>query len=55
VAALAGVTAESLSRFERGRCAEFGTRKLLAVLAVLGDELDVMAQDQADRPRRAAT
>ena len=58
MAALAGVTAESLSRFERGRCAEFGTRKLLAVLAVLavlGDELDVMAQDQADQPRRAAT
>jgi len=46
VAAMAGVTAESLSRFERGRCAEFGTRKLLAVLAVLGAELDVMAQGQ---------
>ena len=47
VAAMAGVTAESLSRFERGRSAEFGTRKLLAVLAVLGAELDVMAQGQA--------
>ena len=47
VAAMAGVTAESLSRFERGRAAEFGTRKLLAVLAVLGAELDVMAQGQA--------
>ncbi len=47
VAVMAGVTAESLSRFERGRCAEFGTRKLLAVLAVLGAELDVMAQGQA--------
>ena len=47
VAAMAGVTAESLSRFERGRCAEFGTRKLLAVLAVLGAELDVMAQGEA--------
>ena len=47
VAALAGITAESLSRFERGRSAEFGTRKLLAVLAVLGAELDVMAQGQA--------
>ena len=44
VAAMAGVTAESLSRFERGRSAEFGTRKLLAVLAVLGAELDVMSQ-----------
>ena len=47
VGAMAGVTAESLSRFERGRSAEFGTRKLLAVLAVLGAELDVMAQGQA--------
>jgi transcriptional regulator with XRE-family HTH domain len=47
VAVMAGVTAESLSRFERGRSAEFGTRKLLAVLAVLGAELDVMAQGQA--------
>ena len=34
VAAMAGMTAESLSRFERGRSAEFGTRKLLAVNAV---------------------
>jgi len=47
VASMAGVTAESLSRFERGRSAEFGTRKLLAVLAVLGAELDVMDQGQA--------
>ncbi len=46
VAAMAGVTAESLSRFERGRSAEFGTRKLLAVLAALGAELDVMTQGQ---------
>lgn len=41
VAELAGVAAESLSRFERGRSAEFGTRKLLAVLAVLDAELSV--------------
>jgi HTH-type transcriptional regulator / antitoxin HipB len=47
VAALAGITPESLSRFERGRTAEFGSRKLLAVLAVLGAELDVMAQGQS--------
>lgn len=47
VAARAGVTPESLSRFERGRGAEFGARKLLAVLAVLGAELDVVAQGQA--------
>lgn len=47
VAALAGVTAESLSRFERGRSAEFGARKLLAVLAVLHAELDIAAAGQA--------
>jgi transcriptional regulator with XRE-family HTH domain len=47
VAAMAGVTPESLSRFERGRSAEFGSRKLLAVLAALGAELDVMAQGQS--------
>ena len=47
VAALAGVTPESLSRFERGRSAEFGSRKLLAVLAVLSAELDVVAQGQS--------
>jgi Predicted transcriptional regulator with C-terminal CBS domains len=39
VAARAGVTQEALSRFERGKTAEFGSRKLLAVLAVLGMEL----------------
>jgi HTH-type transcriptional regulator / antitoxin HipB len=47
VAAKAGVTAESLSRFERGRAAEFGSRKLLAVLAVLGAELDIIAAGQS--------
>ena len=47
VAVLAGITPESLSRFERGRSAEFGARKLLAVLAVLDAELDVIAQQQA--------
>jgi transcriptional regulator with XRE-family HTH domain len=39
VAAQAGVTAELLSRFERGRSAELGSRKLLAILAVLGMEM----------------
>lgn len=39
VALQAGVTPESLSRFERGRSAELGSRKLLAILAVLGMEL----------------
>ena len=47
VAAMAGITPESLSRFERGRGAEFGSRKLLAVLAVLGAELDVVIQGQS--------
>lgn len=47
VAQKAGISAESLSRFERGRSAEFGTRKLLAVLAVLGAELDVMVAGQS--------
>jgi HTH-type transcriptional regulator / antitoxin HipB len=46
VAAKAGITPESLSRFERGRTAEFGSRKLLAVLAVLGAELDVIETGQ---------
>ena len=39
VAAQAGITQETLSRFERGQVSEFGSRKLLAVLAVLGLEL----------------
>jgi HTH-type transcriptional regulator / antitoxin HipB len=39
VAARAGVTQEALSRLERGRLAEFGSRKLMAVLAALGMEL----------------
>jgi HTH-type transcriptional regulator / antitoxin HipB len=47
VAAMAGITPESLSRFERGRSAEFGSRKLLAILAVLGTELEMVSQGQA--------
>jgi transcriptional regulator with XRE-family HTH domain len=39
VAEMAGITQESLSRFERGRTAEFGARKLLAILSVLGMEI----------------
>lgn len=42
VAKWAGVTPESLSRFERGHLVEFGSRKLLAVLAVLEAELDLI-------------
>jgi transcriptional regulator with XRE-family HTH domain len=40
VALRSGLTRESLSRFERGQLPEFGSRKLLAVLAVLGLELN---------------
>jgi HTH-type transcriptional regulator/antitoxin HipB len=39
VAARAGMAQEVLSRFERGKLPEFGSRKLLAVLAALGMEL----------------
>jgi transcriptional regulator with XRE-family HTH domain len=39
VAHRSGLTRESLTRFERGRVTEFGSRKLLAVLAVLGLEM----------------
>jgi transcriptional regulator with XRE-family HTH domain len=41
VASRAGISQETLSRFERGNVAEFGSRKLLAVLAVLGMELQI--------------
>jgi len=42
VARKAGITPESLSRFERGHMTDLGARKLLAVLAVLGMELQFM-------------
>ncbi|MES2910048.1 MAG: helix-turn-helix transcriptional regulator [Pseudomonadota bacterium] len=42
VAAKAGIASQTLSRFERGHVEEFGTRKLLAVLAVLGMGLDII-------------
>ena len=42
VAEQAGISAESLSRFERGRSAELGSRKLLAILAVLGMEIHLV-------------
>jgi HTH-type transcriptional regulator/antitoxin HipB len=47
VAAQAGITPESLSRFERGRLVELGTRKLLAVLSILGMELDLVLARQS--------
>ena len=39
VAKRTGLTRETLVRFERGQLSEFGSRKLLAVLAVLGLEI----------------
>jgi HTH-type transcriptional regulator / antitoxin HipB len=35
-----GITRELLVRFERGQVSEFGSRKLMAVLAVLGLEIN---------------
>jgi HTH-type transcriptional regulator/antitoxin HipB len=39
VAQSSGITRELLVRFERGQVSDFGSRKLLAVLAVLGLEM----------------
>jgi HTH-type transcriptional regulator/antitoxin HipB len=39
VASRSGLARENLVRFERGQLTEFGSRKLLAVLAVLGLEM----------------
>lgn len=47
VAESAGISPESLSRFERGRSAEFGSRKLLAVLAVIGMELQFIEEGRS--------
>ncbi|HEL5573787.1 hypothetical protein PWE35_02135 [Stenotrophomonas maltophilia] len=41
VAKTSGVTAELLSRFERGRLSELGSRKLIAVLSALGMEISL--------------
>ncbi len=47
VALQAGITAETLSRFEQGRTSEFGARKLLAVLAVLSMEIQFVEKGMA--------
>jgi transcriptional regulator with XRE-family HTH domain len=47
VAAQAGITPESLLRFERGQVSEFGSRKLLAVLAILGMEITFVKSGMA--------
>jgi transcriptional regulator with XRE-family HTH domain len=39
VARSAGLSRELVARFEKGQLTEFGSRKLLAVLAVLGLEM----------------
>ena len=60
VANQAGITKDLLSRFERGALAEMGSRKLLAVLTVLGAELAVVESglsgtlDELRRERGAA-
>jgi len=41
VAKTSGVTAELLSRFERGHLSELGSRKLIAVLSALGLEISL--------------
>ncbi|EPT2415827.1 helix-turn-helix domain-containing protein [Pseudomonas aeruginosa] len=43
VAIEAGISQECLSRFERGRSEELGSRKLLAILKILGLELSLQA------------
>jgi HTH-type transcriptional regulator / antitoxin HipB len=47
VARKAGITPESLSRFERGHLTDLGARKLLALLAVLSMELQFVERGQA--------
>ena len=47
VAEAAGVNPDVLSRFERGRAPEYGARKLLQVLAVLGLEVEFRERGQA--------
>ncbi|MES2191086.1 MAG: helix-turn-helix transcriptional regulator [Pseudomonadota bacterium] len=51
VAAKAGIASQTLSRFERGHVEEFGTRKLLAVLAALGMGLDITGATDGDAPK----
>ena len=55
VAMRSGLTRESLVRFERGQLSEFGSRKLMSVLAVLGLEIgftEVGAAGTLDELRR---
>jgi HTH-type transcriptional regulator/antitoxin HipB len=55
LAVQSGITRESLVRFEKGQVSEFGSRKLLALLAVLGLEMgfiDVESSGNLDELRR---
>ena len=47
VAGRAGISSDTLSKFELGRVTEFGARKLLAVLASLGMELEFAEEGTA--------
>lgn len=47
VAGRAGISSDTLSKFELGRVTEFGARKLLAVLASLGMELEFTEEGTA--------
>ena len=47
LAAAAGIPGASLSRLENGRLPEFGVRKLISLLTVLGLELDVRPTNSA--------
>jgi predicted XRE-type DNA-binding protein len=49
VACQAGISQECLSRFERGRAQELGSRKLLAILNVLGMELSLQFKEYGDQ------
>jgi len=46
LAALVGLSPETLSRFEHGRLPEFGTRKLLALLGAMGIELRLVPRER---------
>lgn len=55
LAVRSGVAQGTLSRLERGNMPEFGSRKLLAILAVLGMELqftETAARGSLDELRR---
>lgn len=56
VATEAGISQECLSRFERGRSEELGSRKLLAILKVLGLELSLqnISSDSLDSMVKAS-